>query len=1023
MAHCGNQCEIKGGRAQKCGDGVVSDERRGLVRARLRPPRLRADVRPRERVGAMIRDLLASRRVLLVTATAGSGKTTAVAQALASVERPMSWLRLDVSDRAAGRLLVYLEAALRAADPSIAPAVEAAFAADVGHVEAAAILAEGVGHRELVIVLDEMEKIVASANARAVLSSFIRHLPDSATVVAISRVETQLSLAQSELAGMVGRIAERDLAFTVNEARAALASLSRREVDAEAAVAATGGWAAGILFGSWTSEQHVHGTGGEVDPLHSYLSTEIMAAMSQRLQEFLTATAILEEVTPARAARLGFGEGGTLLAELAGMHLPVELDRQQLSMRAHPRFRDYLLSRFLELEHFVQQTLRHAHGELLLHEGQGEDAVDEFILAGDIAQAEDVAKSVILDVTRRLDLDVADRWLRSFRRWRIEESPVLTAAEMLVAVDREEYGAGARAADRLLLLSPGTGEGAPIDSRMIGVMAWSYFLVGRIDDARQLLSTAPSDARIDVIRFCIGVELVDDPTHYRDRPLDSGTEIDGLLARVDLAHGRFERLVRGSPSAMTAVRLSRLGALTGLGRLEDALGLAAESTHGWTGTRLQAELLAECRRPEDAWAVLIAGRDRLARTDAPLFRIFALLTEAMLALRFQKDPAQAAAALTAAEREPTALQRVRVVEQLELWRGLIALQENRDAVAVERLRAAVRLMTAWDRRLFLPTAAVYLSEAEWRVGNETKADKAADLALAVSRQIGSMHLIGRAVAEFPAVLSRRLDAEVDADGPWHDLGRSLLLQAEMRSDVPDRSLIRVREVAPAGLEIGGRYHELKLLKAVELLSYLAVNGGSASRSALIGALFESKNDKAAQAYLRMAVNAVRTLFPNVACIDVGPERVTWAFGELSSDLVETQTAYRRLRDVSGPLRLQLARRLLSAVGTGEFLPGARSLWAVEQREVWHGLLLDIRFAASEAAFAENQLGVAHILVREVLEIDRYRERAWRLAMKIAAAVGDGDRVLALFRDCERALAEVPAQPSESTRRLLRDLRN
>ncbi|MEU2282989.1 hypothetical protein ABZ614_13840 [Streptomyces sp. NPDC013178] len=971
----------------------------------------------------MIHDLLASRRVLVVTATAGSGKTTAVAQALETIERPRSWLRLDVPDRAAGRLLVYLETALRAADVSIAPVVEAAFGAEIGHVEAAAILAEGVGDRGLVIVFDETEKIVASANARAVLSSFIHHLPDSVSVVVISRVEPQLSLARAELAGMVGTIAEQDLAFTVNEARDALEALSRGEVDAEAAVAATGGWAAGILFGSWTSEQHVHGTGGEVDPLHSYLSTEIMAAMSQRLKDFLTSTSILEEVTPSRAARLGFGDGGALLAEMAGMHLPVELDHQHLSMRAHPRFRDYLLSRFLELEHFAQQTLRQAHGELLVDEGQGEYAVDEFILAGDIAQAEDVAMSVILDVTRRLDLDVADRWLRSFRRWRIEESSVLTAAEMLVALDREEYGAGARAADRLLLLSPTADDGFTTDSRMIGVMAWSYFLVGRIGDARRLLTTAPSDARIDVIRFCIGVELIDDPTHYRDRPPDSGTEIDGLLARVDLAHGRFDRLVRSSPSAMTAVRLSRLGALTGLGRLEEALGLAAESTHGWTGTRLRAELMAECGRPEDAWGVLIAGRDRLARTDAPLFRIFALLTEAMLALRFQKDPAQAAAALTAAEREPTALQRVRVVEQLELWRGLIALLEDRDAVAVDRLRAAVRLMTEWDRRLLLPTAAVYLAEAEWRVGNEHEADEAADLALTVSQRIGSMHLIGRAVAEFPAVLSRRLDAEVDADGPWHDLGRALLLQAEMRSDVPDKALIRVREVGPAGLEIGGRFHELKLLKAVELLSYLAVNGGSASRSALIGALFDSKNDKAAQAYLRMAVNAVRGLFPNVACIKVDPERVTWAFGELTSDLVETQTACRRLRDVSGRLRLQLARRLLSTVGTGEFLPGARSLWAVEQRDLWRRLLLDIRFAAAEAAFTENQLGVAHILVREVLGADRYRERAWRLAMKIASAVGDGDRVIALFQECERALAEVPAEPSESTCRLLRDLRN
>ncbi|MFD2416519.1 hypothetical protein [Amycolatopsis pigmentata] len=993
-----------------------------LVAARLRPPHLGDEVRPRRRVVDLIHHRLSSHTILMVTATAGSGKTTAVAQALPGLDWRSCWLRLDVSERAAGRLLIYLEAVLRATDGSIPPVVEAAFGEEIGHVETAALLAEAVGARRLVIVLDEAEKVVVSAGARAVLSSFIRHLPGSARVVVISRVETQLSLSREELGGLVGTVVEQDLAFTVDEAREALDAVSRPEVDPQVAVTATGGWAAGILFGSWTSDQHVHGTGGEVDPLHGYLSTEIMSGLPGRLRSFLISTSVLTEVTPARAAALGFDDGGALLAELAEMHLPVELDHQSLSMRAHPRFREYLLNRFLELGHVDQQTIRQAHGELLASEGQIEDAVDELLAAGDVAKAEDLAKPVILDVTRRLDLDVAARWLAAFRRWRVEESPELTAAQMLVALEREEYGAGAEAADRMLRLAKPLTAGSAIDSRMLGVMAWCYFLVGRLGDAGRLLDSAPSDARIDVIRFCIGVELIDDPTHYRDRPADSGTEIDGLLARVDLAHGRFEQLLHRTPSAMTAVRLSRLGALTGLGRLEEALAVAGESSHGWTGTRLTAELLAECGRPADAWAALIDGRDRLARTDAPLFRIFALLTEAMLALRFQKDPAQAAAALRAVEREPTALDRVRVVEQLELWRGLIALLEEREHDAVTHLREAVGLMSRWDRRLFLPTAAVYLSEAEWRVNNESGADEAADMALSVSQQIGSMHLIGRALAEFPAVLSRRLDAEVDSDGPWRDLGRTLLLQAETRSDVPDAALVRVRETPPLGLEIGGRFHELKLLKAVELLSYLAMNGGTALRAELIGALFESKNDKAAQAYLRMAVSAVREVFPGGQCIEVDAERVTWTFGELTSDFVEAQSAYRRLRDVNGRQRLKLAQRLLAEVVGGEFLASARSMWTIGQRAVWQDLVVDIRFAAAEAAFAANQLGVAHVLVREVLAADRYRERAWRLAMRIAAAVGDDDRVISLFRQCETALAEVPAVPSGSTRRLLDDLR-
>ena len=42
----------------------------------------------------------------------------------------------------------------------------------------------------------------------------------------------------------------------------------------------------------------------------------------------------------------------------------------------------------------------------------------------------------------------------------------------------------------------------------------------------------------------------------------------------------------------------------------------------------------------------------------------------------------------------------------------------------------------------------------------------------------------------------------------------------------------------------------------------------------------------------------------------------------------------------------------------------------------------------------------------VLREDPHRESAWRLSMRIAGALGQEDRVIARFRDCRAALAEV-----------------
>jgi DNA-binding SARP family transcriptional activator len=61
-------------------------------------------------------------------------------------------------------------------------------------------------------------------------------------------------------------------------------------------------------------------------------------------------------------------------------------------------------------------------------------------------------------------------------------------------------------------------------------------------------------------------------------------------------------------------------------------------------------------------------------------------------------------------------------------------------------------------------------------------------------------------------------------------------------------------------------------------------------------------------------------------------------------------------------------------------------------------------------------------VATILELDPFREGAWRLEMRIAGAVGNDDRVISAYRSCERALGELGAAPSTSTRQLLATLR-
>src|SRR3712207_766245 len=84
------------------------------------PPQPKVVVRPRliERLNEGVH-----RKVTLISAPAGFGKTTLVSEWLAGWERPPAWLSLDEGDNDPTRFLAYLVATLQTIAPNIGEGV------------------------------------------------------------------------------------------------------------------------------------------------------------------------------------------------------------------------------------------------------------------------------------------------------------------------------------------------------------------------------------------------------------------------------------------------------------------------------------------------------------------------------------------------------------------------------------------------------------------------------------------------------------------------------------------------------------------------------------------------------------------------------------------------------------------------------------------------------------------------------------------------------------------------------------
>jgi hypothetical protein len=102
-----------------------------VIRAKLRPPPLAERLVGRPRVEETLAALIERHRVVVISATAGAGKTTAVTAAVRMLTRPAAWLTLDWTDAAPGRLVRYLEAALAGRLPQVGRVAADALAARI----------------------------------------------------------------------------------------------------------------------------------------------------------------------------------------------------------------------------------------------------------------------------------------------------------------------------------------------------------------------------------------------------------------------------------------------------------------------------------------------------------------------------------------------------------------------------------------------------------------------------------------------------------------------------------------------------------------------------------------------------------------------------------------------------------------------------------------------------------------------------------------------------------------------------
>jgi len=305
--------------------------------------------------------LAAGSRLTLVSAPAGSGKTTLVSEWVAGCGRPAAWLSLDAGDSDPSRFLTYLIAALRTVAPGIGDGLLAVFGSpQPPPLEAmlTVLLNELVTiPSPVVLVLDDYHVLDAKPVDDA-LAFLVQHLPPQLHLVIATREDPALPLARLRAQDQLTELRGADLRFTTSEAAGFLNQGMDLDLSADeiaALEARTEGWIAGLQLAAISLQGRADAAGfiasftGSNRFVLDYLLEEVLQRQPERVQTFLLRTSILGRLCgPLCDAVLldasASGQETLEYLERANLFL-VPLDSERRWYRYHHLFGDLLRQR------------------------------------------------------------------------------------------------------------------------------------------------------------------------------------------------------------------------------------------------------------------------------------------------------------------------------------------------------------------------------------------------------------------------------------------------------------------------------------------------------------------------------------------------------------------------------------------------------------------------------------------------------------------------------------------------------
>ena len=376
-----------------------------ILATKLYIPSPRPKVVPRPRLIERLNEgLSSSRKLALISAPAGFGKTTLVSEWLAGCGRPVAWLSLDEGDSDPACFLAYLVAALQTLAPNLGAGVLAALQApqppSTESILTTLLNEIAAVPDHFMLVLDDYHAIDSKPVDQALIF-LLEHLPPHMHLLIATREDPALPLARLRARGQLTELRAADLRFTPAEAAEFLNQVMGLNLSAEDIAALetrTEGWIAGLHLAALSMHGHQDATSfiksftGSHHFVLDYLVEEVLGQQPESIQTFLLRTSILDRLCGTLCDSVlgppsASGQETLEYLERANLFI-VPLDNERHWYRYHHLFGELLRKRLGQ--NLVQEEIAGLHihaSEWYERNGLRPDAIRHALAAKDFACA------------------------------------------------------------------------------------------------------------------------------------------------------------------------------------------------------------------------------------------------------------------------------------------------------------------------------------------------------------------------------------------------------------------------------------------------------------------------------------------------------------------------------------------------------------------------------------------------------------------------------------------------------------